>query len=363
MPTPSSRSIARVVLHVIESFGAGSAAALQEFVDATPEVEHHLLRAVRPGESLEQDTSTRFESIRELPEGHRARVLAVRRRAQALLPDVVHAHSTWAGAYVRLAIDRESGVRVVYSPHCFAFERRDIGAPARAVAAAGEWILSFRTDVIAACSPREQRLAARMRARFSPVLVPNTPRAQMSTGLEALSKRADVVALGRLGPQKDPAWFLESVRRIRHGRPDLRATWIGDGEPAFRRALEAAGITVTGWIGKDEVAAHLAGAGVYLHSARWEGFPLAVLEAQAAGIPVVARRIGAFEGMPESWLADDPGHAAELLDLALEDPRAVLGAWATALAGNTSAHQRATLLGLYGLAGAPAVVPRTPQPH
>jgi len=44
---------------------------------------------------------------------------------------------------------------------------------------------------------------------------------------------------------------------------------------------------VTGWRTRDQVAAHLAHAVVYLQTSRWEGLPISVIQALAAGVPCV----------------------------------------------------------------------------
>ena len=55
---------------------------------------------------------------------------------------------------------------------------------------------------------------------------------------------------------------------------DLRAVWLGDGDPALRERLRAGGVEVTGWLPREATFARLGAADLYLHSARWEGFPL-----------------------------------------------------------------------------------------
>lgn len=344
----ASSSRTPVVLHVIESFGAGSAAAMQEFVDATPECTHHLLRAVREGEFVDSDTSGRFSRVLELPQGTVARIRSIRATAAALSPDVVHAHSSFGGLYVRLALRTSRRTRIVYSPHCFAFERRDLPLPARALIAAAELALAANTDVIAACSHRERHIAARFPTRRRPVYVPNTPRAAAGDSRAARTDLAPtVVSIGRLGSQKDPARFAAVIASAQRTLPGLRAVWIGDGDPALRSTLEEAGVRVTGWVSTADVTRTLADADVYVHTAAWEGFPLAVLEAITVGVPVVARRIGAFAGMPDEWLFDDDDQAARSIDAAHRARERNLSAWRHALRENTPAQQREALLRVY----------------
>ncbi len=67
---------------------------------------------------------------------------------------------------------------------------------------------------------------------------------------------------------------------------------------------------VTGWKPRPAVAAELAAAHAYVHTAAWEGNPVAVLEAAAMGLPVVARDIRSLRhaGLPQ--LVSDPAELA-----------------------------------------------------
>jgi hypothetical protein len=105
------------ILHVCESFGGGLGEAIRSYVHKTPEFAHHLLYAMRAGAFVTEADLTGFEGVRRLPRGHLARVVAVRRAVRELSASVVHAHSSYAGAYVRLAVRAGSAHHVVYTVH------------------------------------------------------------------------------------------------------------------------------------------------------------------------------------------------------------------------------------------------------
>ena len=130
----STASAARpVILHVLESYGAGSARAAEGFAAATPEFRHVVLRHRRDGESVDGQAERAFDEVLDLPAAPLAAMRTIRRTVRRIVPRRIHAHSSYAGAYVRLALPRGVARRaVVYSPHCFAFERQDLPAPARA---------------------------------------------------------------------------------------------------------------------------------------------------------------------------------------------------------------------------------------
>ncbi|MEO8261069.1 MAG: glycosyltransferase [Pseudolysinimonas sp.] len=339
-----------VVLHVAESWGAGVRAAVLQFVAATPELEHHLLRGVNRSE-FAADHEQGFASVGVLPHGPLAARRAIRRGVAAVRPDVVHAHSSYAGFFVRTTLRRGPQLRIVYSPHCFAFERRDLSPLVRLAIRGVERLLAGNTDTIAACSPGEARTASRLRARRV-VFVPNVATVPALAMLEHRDPNR-VVAVGRIGAQKDPDFFRATVLHLRrNGHPDLDARWIGDGDDRIARArLERAGIPATGWLTSFDAQKALGQAGVYLHTARWEGFPVSILEAVELGIPVIAREVPTMAGAiatpgistPEQMAAA----AEELLHGGDAARHANLAAWQRRLAMNTPERQARALEASY----------------
>lgn len=358
LPVPAGEAPRRV-LHVVLKFKAGVGSAIAQYTRSVPEAEHHLLSGTPvdgEGDLAEQAV---LASARELPAGHLARIRRVREVVAELRPDVVHAHSSHGGLYARLAVSRRA-VPLVYTPHCYAFERRDVGPLVRASFRAAEALLAVNTSVFAACSPREEALSAWPTRRAPRVLVPNIapPVGAFRAGRSGAPL---LTGGGRLSPQKDPEFFAACARRLRERLPDLRAVWIGDGDAADREALAAAGVEVTGWLPRAQVLELLASSSLYLHSARWEGFPLMVAEAAALGVPTLVRRLPSFAGVPEELTVDaDLDRAVACLTDAAAAAADVAG-WARYLRDNTFAVQRAALLGLYGVhAPDPRPVPAAP---
>ncbi|MCB8951686.1 MAG: glycosyltransferase [Ardenticatenales bacterium] len=98
--------------------------------------------------------------------------------------------------------------------------------------------------------------------------------------------------VGRLHPQKGHTYLLQALPAILQAIPDAHFLMIGDGELRQALAQEARQLGVARqvhWLGhRDDVPALLAGLDLFVLPSLWEGMPNVVLEAMAAGLPVVA---------------------------------------------------------------------------
>jgi glycosyltransferase involved in cell wall biosynthesis len=362
-PGPSS-SGRPVVLHVVESLGSGVTTAIEEYLRSTPGYGHVVLGWRRPEAQTGDDLGRLAAEVLALPKGRVAQLMEVRRQISRLRPDIVHAHSSFAGVYVRLGAPG-SQRSLVYTPHGFSFERRDVPAPVRA----GFWLveaaLSLRGGQVAAVGPREAELARRLPGHPLVTYVPNVVRRVRSATAGAVQPGGTgslrVATVGRISPQKDPD-FLCRTARLTRGLP-IDWIWVGGGDPASESALRDAGIRVTGWTTRSQALAVLATADVYVHTAAWEGSPVSVLEAAALGLPVVARRTRALEALDLPALCGTPEALAEAIrGLRDERRRAELRAPCERLLERHSPEaQRAALEQVYATALARPRPPAVPS--
>jgi glycosyltransferase involved in cell wall biosynthesis len=338
------------VLHISESYEGGVATAVANYVDTTTgagaddgsRIEHFLLCNTRSGK-LDRGNLERFSTVFDLPKSHFDAIKTVRAVVDKLQPDVIHCHSSFGGGYGRLGARHFPGL-IVYTPHCYAFERRDIGMMKRRMFYLMEKVLSRYTDVVVAVSERERELARKIGGRkgFRAVFVPNFSALPVRRG----GKRRDVViGLGRLAPQKDPLAFARVATLV-----DAEFVWVGDGEEKYLIALREAGVKVTGWKTQTEVAKLLASAKVYLHTAQWEGFPMTILDAERSGLAIAVRDAPYLTGMPRVGRGRTADRLAavvgELMSAgdAWEQNRE---AWREALAENNAQVAGEVLVGVY----------------
>ena len=133
-------------------------------------------------------------------------------------------------------------------------------------------------------------------ADFQPTIIPNGVdvgywRSAPSSQYARPGMR-NLVYLGRLEPRNGPEVAIDAFNRIGQSMPDVRLLMAGDGP--MRAALEAqvapelrGRVEFTGAI-YDQRPELLASSSVFLLPARAVGFSIMVLEAFAAGLPVVA---------------------------------------------------------------------------
>ncbi|TNJ42073.1 glycosyltransferase family 4 protein [Phaeobacter sp. B1627] len=120
----------------------------------------------------------------------------------------------------------------------------------------------------------------------------------------------EVVAIGRFVEQKGQMVLLLALAEAVRTAPDLHLTLVGDG--AMRADLEAAvaahdlarNVTFTGWLPEAGVLDVLARAHALVMPSFAEGLPMVIMEAMAAGRPVLATYVA---GTPELVVPEETG--------------------------------------------------------
>lgn len=144
---------------------------------------------------------------------------------------------------------------------------------------------------------------------------------------------ATAVMVGRAHPVKDHLTALRAWARVIERRPAAILTIVGGGPglSALQRAAQELGLgSSVCFRGEADPAPDLAGARVFLSTSRAEGFSRAVVEALAAGVPVVSTDVGGVDELRGdavriAAVGDDVALAAHILDW-LEDPAALAAA-------------------------------------
>jgi glycosyltransferase involved in cell wall biosynthesis len=242
---------------------------------------------------------------------------AVARLARALgelRPDVVHAHSSKAGAVARLARVAHPAIPVVYTPHGYAFaghfssraQRRLYGGIERALA-------PLASRVVCVCEA-EARLArsvgapARVRVVHNGV-EPADVRGATDPRIAELSRRGPVIgALTLLRPGKGIETLIDAMPRVLARHPSAQVAVCGEGPDldALRTRARLAGVAgAVRFLGPtSEPLQAMRGFDVLVHPSWAESFPYVILEAMSLGRAIVASDVG---GVGEALIDGDSG--------------------------------------------------------
>ena len=221
----------------------------------------------------------------------------LRRRLTVFNPDLVHAHLFHATVVVA-SLPRRAGERRIVTHHQgsgLASGSRHVGRPRL------DRIAMHRFDRVVAVSDSGRRfLLDSYRCRpETTVAIPNGWEGE-SGPPPVTQRRPTVVCVGLFRPEKGHATLLAAFALVRRELPDARLVLVGDGElrKALIHQIQASGldgsVELAGRV--DNVWPHLRNADVFAQASSFESFGIAIVEAMAAGLPVVGPAVG---GIPE----------------------------------------------------------------
>lgn len=363
------------ILHVAESIKGGCGTYLNEIVPLQAQaLGERQLRCLVPREHAAQLPGVDAALVRTFSRpGRRA---GLPRLARALAeqvdewqPDLIHAHSTFAGALARALSVVKRLPPIVYCPHGWVF---DVEQPrlARWATVGAERLMACRSARIVAISEAERRRGEA--AGIAPqrlVVVDNGIAAEAPAQRAAWpTQRLRVLFVGRLDRQKGVDVLIAAAQGLGK-RVSVRIA--GDAVVAGERpsaGRDGGHIEFLGWQDAAAVAAQINACDVVVMPSRWEGFGLVAVEAMRAGKAVWASAVGGLrevvaDGVTGRLFPVDDVHALRSL-LVLAD-RATLQRQGAAgrerfLARYTSDRTHAALLRLYAevLHGTPAAAVR-----
>lgn len=242
----------------------------------------------------------------------------VAERVAANAADVVHGHGAKGGAYTRLAVGRHGPLRV-YTPHGGSLLFQP-GTPVGALYLTLERLLMPRTDLLLFESAFIARLySAKVGTpQLTTRIVPNGVGAAEFAEVALQPDASDLLYIGELRRLKGIDLLIEALASLRHKGISLTATIVGSGELreelkelASQRGLQSAIRFFPAMPARDAFALGR----IMVVPSRLESFPYIVMEAAAAGKPLVVTRVG---GIPDMFgpLADrlvtpDDAHALE----------------------------------------------------
>jgi glycosyltransferase involved in cell wall biosynthesis len=232
-------------------------------------------------------------------------------------PDIVETHTTKAGIVGRLAARLEGSPVVLHIYHGHVLDGHYYGAIKTGMARYAERMLARISDRLVAVSARVKDDLVKYKvasAGHISIVEPGLDLAPMlrcrldrgalrrELGLDPAVPLVGIV--GRLTPVKNHRLFLDVAVALLAVRPDVHFVVVGDGElgPMIRALAQRLGVmkrvTFAGW--RYDLPRIYADLDVLVSCSTSEGTPFTIIEAMAAGCPVVATRVG---GVPD--LLDD----------------------------------------------------------
>ena len=257
--------------------------------------------------------------VREVsPWKDRVHTSALTKLMRELRPDVVHTHSSKAGALGRRAALRAGCRAVVHTPHTYSFLFGQMFGPvARGLLKAVERRLSGLAHLIVAVSEDEAETMRRAgvvpaeKVRVVPNCIDVGPYGLAAPVVPEGSSAGmtRVLVCGLLNSAKGQDLAVAALKSS--GCEELELWLAGDGAEHAELLSKAAALGLLErvlFLGhREDVPGLMRAADLLLLPSRWEGMPYVVLEAAAAGLPIVATPVdGAREflsGELRGWTA------------------------------------------------------------
>ena len=240
-------------------------------------------------------------------------VVALTRLFRHRRPDLVHLHSSKAGLLGRVAA-KLSGVPAVFTAHGWAFTE-GASAARRQLAIWAERLAAPLSAAIIAVSAYDRALAARHHVTRKAVVIHNAlPHSDLPLPRPAQNTRpVRLVMVARFAVPKDQLLLLRAAAAF----PQTEVWLIGDGEtrPQAEALTHQLGMMdrVKFWGNREDVNQLLSESDIFCLCSHYEGFPISILEAMRAGLPVVASDVG---GVAEAVSEGQTGLVVAQHDLA-----------------------------------------------
>lgn len=240
-----------------------------------------------------------------------------------LNPDIIHTHSSKGGFLARVAgFILRKNKQLLYTSHAIHYPL--IQQPGkRFLYKSLEHIGYWLGGTIVACGKEEYEII------LKDITNGNSNRLiRISNGIDisqltpknfsVKNDKVKVGVLGRISLQKAPWVFADIAKVINSKRDDVEFIWIGGGEKDDVENLESSGVLVTGMLDRSEALDLVPSLDIYFQTSAYEGLSLALLEAQASGIPAVVTKIPGNDEVVQQGNTGFVGETEEELTVQLE---------------------------------------------
>jgi len=255
------------------------------------------------------------------------------RLIRELKPDILHGHGAKAGAFIRLKPASKRTIRV-YTPHGGSLHY-PLNTLKGAMYSRLERALMNSTDLFlfesAFARDTYQRTIGTARGLVRCVF--NGVSAEEFEPIVKAADATDVLYVGEFRHIKGPDLLIDAVARLRAVGKPITLTLAGDGEEFGTLKAQVQRLGLTGpvrFIGHVKARHAFSHATLLVVPSRGDSMPYVVIEAGAAGVPMVAANVG---GIPEIFgshtealfAPNSVGAMADAIETALDDRAAADG--------------------------------------
>jgi len=280
------------VIHVLEPFASGVTTAVSSIAGELTDFYHIVIHGSRNWTESTDKVKQRFPAgVKFIEWKYAQREISLKNDWKALweLKKIlkpykkqkiaVHLHSSKAGFLGRLTCCMLGIKNVIYTPHCGAFLRTDIGSFKRKIYRFLEKTGSFFGGRVVGCGKDEGDIYKKLGKKTTYV----------SNGVKYKEKepktdnRKLISFTGIVAFQKDPQMWSDVASACAEiaKKSKFSFSWIGDGPLAEK--IDKNSLILTGWKSAKEVDELLDKTAIYFSTSAWEGLPYGVLEAMNSG--------------------------------------------------------------------------------
>ncbi|MGG1593054.1 glycosyltransferase family 4 protein [Terribacillus saccharophilus] len=224
----------------------------------------------------------------------------ITKEIKAIKPDIIHCHSSKAGALGRLAGKLAGVNKIIYTPHAYMTQDEDLSMLKKKLFNGIEKILLNFTKYTINVSNGEKDFAIKTGIGNQKKNVVIYNGARLITSLDKkkimneLSLKPNDYVIGyvaRLEEQKDPIEFVNIAREVVHEFPHCKFIFLGDGslkakiESFIKENRLEKNVILLGY--KQNVSDYLGVFNLYLTTAKYEGMPYSLIEALQYKLPII----------------------------------------------------------------------------
>lgn len=211
----------------------------------------------------------------------------LRRIIKELKPEIIHLHSSKAGALGRMFLSNKEQ-KMFYTPHGYSFLMEDVSTIKKRVYKLIEKICGGRNCLTVACGKGEWEESLNVSKKS--VYISNGINMkqideELAAGSDVQNEEFTVYTVGRIDYQKNPEMF----NAIAELMSDTKFVWIGEGE--YRKKLKSSNIHITGWLERGKALSMAKSNDVFILPSRWEGLPISLLEAMYMKNPCIVSNV------------------------------------------------------------------------